>query len=126
MRELYERGDVLQLILSDANTEHIGSVLRARGLDDVFASSGPLAPHVNAVTSNPAFFDELGRLHIAPFHSSPPGCARCPPNLCKGVVMKKILQNLPEDRPRIIYVGDGMGDLCSSMLLGYALRMIPF
>ena len=46
-----------QRILSDANTEYIGSILRSRpSLSDAFT----------VVETNPASFDEAGRLHIDP------------------------------------------------------------
>ncbi|KAF9096869.1 hypothetical protein BGX29_008415, partial [Mortierella sp. GBA35] len=71
-------------ILSDANTFYIDCILKAHGLDRVFSK----------IITNPAHFDDQGRLHVARFHGldkPPHNCPLpCQLNLCKG----KELQNL--------------------------------
>ena len=96
-----------QRILSDANSVYISTILEARGLSDA----------VPVVVTNPAAFDDEGRLHIKPLvpKELPHACPRCPPNLCKGAVLESWLEEL---RPRrCIYVGDGGGDFCPATRL---------
>lgn len=57
--------------------------------------------------SNPARFDDEGRLHIEAFHQHH-GCPLCPSNLCKGLVLSELLHS----HDRVAYVGDGAGDFC--------------
>ena len=62
-------------ILSDANTFFIDTILKSNGLQAI-----------GTVVSNPAAFDEHGRLLIQPFHTDPhPADSTSPPNLCKGL-----------------------------------------
>ena len=71
---LIEKGVEVR-ILSDANTLFIETILRKNGLDAI-----------RTIVSNPAAFDEQGRLRIKPYHTDPhPGTSRSPPNLCKGI-----------------------------------------
>lgn len=44
------------------------------------------------------------------------GCPLCPPNLCKGAALRR----LRVERPfaRVVYAGDGAGDLCPALSLG--------
>jgi hypothetical protein len=52
-------------------------------------------------------------LVIEPFYSGPAhGCPNlCGTNMCKGREINNILAT--ENRPRIIYVGDGKNDFCA-------------
>lgn len=96
-----------QRILSDANTVYIQTILEARGLADAFTK----------VETNPAHFDAAGRLHIEPHqpdgrpHDSPD----CPPNLCKGTVLARWLEELQPST--CVYIGDGGGDFCPATRL---------
>lgn len=96
-----------QRILSDANTVYISSILEGRGL----------AADVSTVETNPAAFDDAGRLRIRPHQPAglPHGCALCPANLCKGAVLDTWLAELAPSR--CIYVGDGGGDFCPATRL---------
>ncbi|XP_062217305.1 inorganic pyrophosphatase 2-like [Phragmites australis] len=112
-------------ILSDANTFFIDTILAHHGL----------AGYFSAIDTNPAHVDAAGRLRIRPyheFHASAPGhgCAlpTCPPNMCKGKVMERILLHLQEEasagaatakrrRRAVVYLGDGRGDYCPSLKL---------
>lgn len=134
------------LILSDANTWYISVILEFLGLEDLFASGGiisnvgewqktetPLASHANEI------------LRIKPFHRDAHFCPKCPPNLCKGLALKQLLArrhrqkiNYPDvntiplnnvshrneltldklSTERILYVGDGRGDVCPCNFLG--------
>lgn len=104
--EILMKNNYEQKILSDANSIFIKHVLngRRKGLH-----------YFNEVVTNPAYFDEKGRLRIGPFHLKEHGCKRCPTNMCKGKVIEEwVASNMYN---RIIYVGDGSGDYCPAMFL---------
>jgi pyridoxal phosphate phosphatase PHOSPHO2 len=98
-----------QHIVSDANAVFIAEILRARGIEGLFAS----------VHTNGAAW-EGERLRVTPHQalatstSGPHGCQLCPPNLCKG----NVIDSIPLGGTRIAYVGDGSGDLCAALRLG--------
>ncbi|KAF8036379.1 hypothetical protein BT93_C2176 [Corymbia citriodora subsp. variegata] len=81
------------------------------------------------IVTNPAFVDAEGRLNIVPFHdsaSTPHGCNLCPPNMCKGLVLKRIQAADSEFRKRrYIYLGDGKGDYCPCLRLGAQDFVVP-
>ena len=114
IRALHAAG-ATQFILSDANSLYIGSYLAAHGLAHCFA----------AVKTNPAAVGEGGRVAVAPYHARPPGCPRCPVNLCKGRVLEEELRALAAGAGagaggavKWLYVGDGGGDACPCLRLG--------
>ncbi|KAG8070253.1 hypothetical protein GUJ93_ZPchr0006g41320 [Zizania palustris] len=110
-------------VLSDANAIFVDTVLEHHGLEGYFS----------AVDTNPAFVDGDGRLRVLPYHgfhgpsAAGHGCAlpTCPPNMCKGKVMERIMEeSLPSDSGgdapaarRVVYLGDGRGDYCPSLKL---------
>ncbi|XVF26957.1 hypothetical protein REPUB_Repub14bG0065100 [Reevesia pubescens] len=107
-------------IVSDANMFFIETILEHHGLREYFSE----------INTNPGFVDEEGRLRIFPHHDftkSPHGCEHpCPPNMCKGVVIKRIQASLSmEEKKTIIYLGDGLGDFCPSLKLGDGDYLMP-
>ncbi|KAK9706506.1 hypothetical protein RND81_07G130600 [Saponaria officinalis] len=73
-------------VISDDNTFFIETVLTHLGLGDCFSEINP----------NPSYVDDKGRLRILPHHRdfvnlSHSCCNPCPPNMCKGDVIKRIL-----------------------------------
>ncbi|XP_040377165.1 inorganic pyrophosphatase 2-like [Oryza brachyantha] len=110
-------------VLSDANAFFVGAVLEHHGL----------AGYFSAVDTNPAFVDGDGRLRILPYHdfhapAAGHGCTlpTCPPNMCKGKVMERIVDEIScgggggkpaARRRRVVYLGDGRGDYCPSLKL---------
>jgi pyridoxal phosphate phosphatase PHOSPHO2 len=97
-------------IVSDANTFFIEELLRLKGLREC----------IDGIITNPAFFDEHGRLHIERMTkpSDPPhGCllGTCAPNICKGKEIK--LLTLKNAYDVMVYVGDGRNDYCPSTKL---------
>ncbi|XP_065840245.1 pyridoxal phosphate phosphatase PHOSPHO2-like [Oscarella lobularis] len=91
------------LLISDANRVFIDTILSAHGLDAAF----------DKIYTNPAEFDESGRLRVSYHHTH--ACKRCPKNLCKGTVLKDYLKDVSYAKK--IYVGDGKGDVCPCLLL---------
>uniref|UniRef100_A0A0E0JXJ9 Phosphatase n=1 Tax=Oryza punctata TaxID=4537 RepID=A0A0E0JXJ9_ORYPU len=114
-------------VLSDANAFFIDAVLDHHGL----------ASYFSAVDTNPATVDADGRLRILPYHDFPGhGCplATCPPNMCKGKVMERIIDEIscggggggaPAARRRVVYLGDGRGDYCPSLKLTMMDYVMP-
>ena len=91
------------IVLSDANDLFINLVLESNNISHMFKN----------VFSNPAKFDEQGSVSINHYHSH--SCDRCPANLCKGTVLKTFTQERMYSR--IIYFGDGRGDVCPCLSL---------
>lgn len=118
IKSAYSAGCELRVV-SDANQFFIETILDNLGIRGCFSE----------INTNPSYIDEEqqtggGRLRIKPFATSPHGCnGVCPPNMCKGVVIDRILSQNPEKR--IIYLGDGAGDYCPSLRLrqGYDVVM---
>lgn len=101
-------------ILSDANRFFIETILKHLELQSYFSE----------IETNPGYVedddDDQGvRVRIKPHHDfnkAPHGCnGVCPPNMCKGFVMKRLLSQ--EHEKTFIYLGDGTGDYCPSLKL---------
>ena len=106
IRETAHAG-VSQHIVSDANSLYIKAFLKARDLAPLFAS----------IATNPATISAEGCIMIAPAvpRETPHACPLCPPNLCKGGVIRA--RGWATDSGRTIYIGDGGGDECPSRAL---------
>lgn len=106
-------------VLSDANAFFIDTVLDHHGLRGCFTE----------VNTNPSRVDADGRLRIGPYHAAPHGCGvgTCPPNMCKGQVLDRILREAAAGggRKRVIYLGDGRGDYCPSLRLAREDFVMP-
>eukprot|EP00262_Sarcandra_glabra_P011575 TRINITY_DN2807_c0_g1_i1.p1 TRINITY_DN2807_c0_g1~~TRINITY_DN2807_c0_g1_i1.p1 ORF type:complete len:287 (-),score=52.32 TRINITY_DN2807_c0_g1_i1:38-898(-) len=106
-------------IVSDANLFFIETILKHHGLNDYFTE----------INTNPSFVDEDGKLRILPYHdftTSPHGCNLCPPNMCKGLIMEKIIPlELAKQKKQFIYLGDGVGDFCPSLKLREGDHVMP-
>ncbi|XP_019107434.2 inorganic pyrophosphatase 2 isoform X2 [Beta vulgaris subsp. vulgaris] len=104
-------------IVSDANLFFIETILEHLGLSDYFSE----------INTNPGYVDEEGRLRILPHHDftkSSHGCTNpCPPNMCKGMVIKRLL--CKHGNKKFIYLGDGLGDYCPSLRLREGDYVMP-
>ncbi|KAL7100077.1 hypothetical protein ACP275_09G126000 [Erythranthe tilingii] len=103
-------------IVSDANMFFIETILDHLGIRNCFSE----------INSNPSYVNGEGRLIISPyvdFLTSPHGCNLCPPNMCKGMIIKRIQAN--EGNKKMIYLGDGVGDFCPSLKLKEGDFMMP-
>ncbi|XP_010519213.1 PREDICTED: inorganic pyrophosphatase 2-like [Tarenaya hassleriana] len=107
-------------IVSDANTFFIETILEHLEIKDLFSE----------INTNPGFVDQHGRLRISPYHDfteSSHGCSRCPPNMCKALIIERIQASLTKEgkKKKIIYLGDGAGDYCPSLKLGDEDYVMP-
>ncbi|KAK7271954.1 hypothetical protein RJT34_28255 [Clitoria ternatea] len=96
-------------IVSDANTFFIDTILKHLEIRECFSG----------INTNPGYVNEEGRLMILPYHDfnkCPHGCALCPQNMCKGLIIDGIRESIREEK-RFIYLGDGVGDYCPSLRL---------
>ena len=109
------------VIISDANTLFIETILKQNGLDSLFNMP-------TNIYTNYAKFDQTGRLQITPLNQiyNKDGkafqCATnlCTANICKGLIFKNLVKNLkPEQTGQMpnIYVGDGNNDYCPGLVL---------
>eukprot|EP00771_Trimastix_marina_P002240 gnl/Trimastix_PCT/3361.p1 GENE.gnl/Trimastix_PCT/3361~~gnl/Trimastix_PCT/3361.p1 ORF type:complete len:255 (-),score=31.21 gnl/Trimastix_PCT/3361:231-995(-) len=94
-------------IVSDANTFFIDTFLKAHGWDS----------WVSHIVTNPSHVAPEGCLVIEPFvpTSLPHGCPLCQPNICKGAIVEPWVREAAW--ARVLYVGDGRGDLCPCLRL---------
>jgi len=140
------------VIISDANTFFIQTILQAYGFGHLFKD--------HQIYTNPAHFDDQGRCRVCYHHNQaqqiglqhkrndspnthqsptpipvaveiPPSqpsssphphqqqmqqehkCERCPKNMCKGMIFDAVKNRHPDSR--VIYLGDGAGDLCPAL-----------
>eukprot|EP00741_Cyanophora_paradoxa_P022686 tig00021493_g21909.t1 len=117
LRESHARGFELRII-SDANTNFIDTICRHYGVAELFSH----------VYTNPAHLESSGRgpLRVRPYHAPelpPHGCPLCPPNLCKGSIVRSILAE--GSWARIVYLGDGGGDFCPATCLRECDLLLP-
>jgi pyridoxal phosphate phosphatase PHOSPHO2 len=100
---------VEQKILSDANSLYIREFLEFHQLSAYFSDI-----HTNPATV--AGDGGLVRLAPAVPPDAPHGCPLCPPNLCKGAVLRG-WRTAAAAGQRFFYVGDGGGDVCACLQL---------
>lgn len=105
-------------ILSDANDFYIDTILKHHNLDGHFTSIV-----TNYANVRETIDDHMVRIFPYQGAETPHHCERCPPNLCKGSVFDKWINIDYGDSfgtstaPRIIYIGDGGGDICPAAKL---------
>ncbi|CAN7035230.1 hypothetical protein IGI04_032334 [Brassica rapa subsp. trilocularis] len=107
-------------IVSDANTFFIETIVEHLGISEYFSE----------INTNPGVVDEQGRLRISPYHDftkSSHGCSRCPPNMCKSLIIERIQASFTKEgnKMKMIYLGDGAGDYCPSLRLKAEDYMMP-
>lgn len=118
LQNLHKSGRFDVIIVSDANTFFIETVLNRHGLGNC----------VKKIYSNSAFFDEHGCLQIHEYHWQE-FCDISAKNMCKGHILKQYLKQTYQNEgirySRINYAGDGQNDLCPSLKLLEADRIFP-
>ncbi|EFN80840.1 pyridoxal phosphate phosphatase PHOSPHO2 [Harpegnathos saltator] len=105
------------IIISDSNSLFINWWLQSKKLEHT----------VSRVFTNPAQFDEDGRLKVDMYHMQR-SCDLSSMNLCKGkILMDFISEKHAQDvyYDRIVYIGDGKNDLCPILRLSEADLACP-
>ncbi|CAL1706843.1 unnamed protein product [Somion occarium] len=99
------------LCLSNANSVFIPTILKEKGLEDLFEE----------ITTNPAEWDPSGLLKLrrridpsGPQHNCKVGCS---PNMCKGEELDSFLARHLPAFDRVVYIGDGSNDFCPILRL---------
>lgn len=104
LRRLSHVPEMEMSIISDANCFFITEWLDAHGIRTYFQH----------IFTNSATVLDSGELRVLPFEHQTE-CDNCPVNLCKGGVIRKLMADGKYNR--IIYVGDGLNDLCPILQL---------
>lgn len=99
--------DAKFIIVSDANAVFIREPLENANLFGLFEK----------IFTNPATFDDQGRLNMTPF-TEQTSCKLCRKNLCKGDVLRRFIKESSTTYSFIAYVGDGPNDFCPMLTLG--------
>lgn len=97
-------------IVSDSNSEFINACLKSSDAIDLF--SGGIYTNLGVVKN-----EEV--IQVVPYtaaNDAPHTCPSCPSNLCKGVVLKNLMERSIGPF-RIVYVGDGSNDFCAALQL---------
>ena len=105
-RLVHEDDSADAIILSDSNTVFIRLILDECKVSEMFQE----------VITNPAHFEEDGRLKVE--HLCSHSCALCKhsPNICKTQVLQEYRRQ-HDQYSRVVYVGDGRGDFCPAINL---------
>jgi len=109
MMNFLEQHSAEIIIISDSNSIFISELLEASNL----------SRYVKKVFTNPAAFNELGKLVIKPFtHQTE--CPLSGPNMCKGKILDDYISSRKQEGVNfssIFYAGDGTNDFCPMMRL---------
>jgi len=120
MVELFENLNMEKvdiIIISDANSVFIDHILETNGRKNLFHS----------VFTNPAFFDENGRLSLEGYHVQD-HCTLSTKNLCKGQILEDFITARRLDGIKyslVGYIGDGMNDFCPGLKLSEVDLFFP-
>lgn len=109
MMTILEKQSADIIIISDSNSVFISELLDRAGLHKC----------IKKVFTNPAHFDEAGKLMVQPFtHQTE--CRLSRPNMCKGKILEDYIKSRNgegEDFSVIAYAGDGVNDFCPMLRL---------
>ncbi|KAM3325094.1 hypothetical protein P3S67_000218 [Capsicum chacoense] len=100
-------------IVSDANLFFVETILEHSRIKDFFSE----------INTNPSYVDDEGKLRIRSYHDFDHKCNNpCPPNRCKGLVTERmqaasLAMEGNNNKKRMIYLGEGAGDFCPSLVL---------
>jgi len=104
--KLKAEGKTSFLCLSNANEVFINTILKSKGLENLF----------DEIITNRAEWDASGLLKLrrrvdpnGPQHSCKVGCS---PNMCKGEELENFFSRHESTYDRVIYIGDGSNDFC--------------
>lgn len=97
------------IIISDANSVFIDHILSFHGLKE----------KINRVFTNPAKFNDEGRLEIEMYHVQD-SCSLSTVNLCKGQILESYVEERMKENimfTHVAFIGDGQNDFCPSLRL---------
>jgi len=94
------------IIISDSNSVFIEHILKERKVDHL----------VDRVFTNPATWNEEGKLVIQPYHHQET-CTLSTKNLCKGQILEDYISSSGASFSFVCYIGDGKNDFCPSLRL---------
>ena len=104
-----DRSKAESIIISDANSLFIEHILKVNKLEDKF----------DRVFTNPAKFNQEGRLEIQMYHVQDT-CSLSTVNLCKGQILEAYIEERANSNVRfthVAFIGDGQNDFCPSLRL---------
>lgn len=101
IKRIHENSDTSAAIASDANSLYIEACLASKSLGNNFFEAG--------IFTNQATIDN-GQIKVTPFASGHE-CSRCPLNMCKGEILRKLVAKKYQGWT-IVYTGDGGNDFC--------------
>uniref|UniRef100_A0A336N4H3 CSON006288 protein n=1 Tax=Culicoides sonorensis TaxID=179676 RepID=A0A336N4H3_CULSO len=96
------------VIISDSNSVFIDTW-----------NKGRISEYLTEIYTNPAHFDDEGRLLIKPYHHQT-YCSLSSENLCKGQIMEDFIADRKKNGVTfnsVFYVGDGRNDICPMLRL---------
>lgn len=104
-------------IASDSNTSFIHDCIQSRGLSPSVHFQAGIFTNVANVLH---YEGNRSKLVVTPYSQAvreTHNCHRCQSNICKSLVVKRILARYKRRINRIIYVGDGFNDFCAAVTL---------
>lgn len=112
-----DRAKAESIIISDANSMFIEHILKVNKLEDKF----------DRVFTNPAKFNDDGRLEIEMYHVQDT-CSLSTINLCKGQILQDYIKERAKNNVRfthVAFIGDGQNDFCPSLRLSQKDFVFP-
>jgi len=83
-------------------------------------NQGRIASFVSEIFTNPAKFEDNGRLSLKPYHHQTE-CSLSSENLCKGQILEDFIERRKaqgQTYESVYYIGDGRNDICPMLRLG--------
>jgi pyridoxal phosphate phosphatase PHOSPHO2 len=112
-----DRTKAESIIISDANSMFIEHILKVNKLEDKF----------DRVFTNPAKFNDDGRLEIEMYHVQDT-CSLSTINLCKGQILQDYIKERSNNNvhfTHVAFIGDGQNDFCPSLRLSQKDFVFP-
>jgi pyridoxal phosphate phosphatase PHOSPHO2 len=132
LRLIRDAPHAVSAIISDANSLYIEAVLRENWLLDAFEAGIQTNPAaiVAATGLGDDSCDASGcvtrRISVSPFCPTlhtPHNCATCSANMCKGELVRELMEKYRD--ATFVYVGDGGNDLCGCRQLPRGSHALP-
>ncbi|XP_035689759.1 pyridoxal phosphate phosphatase PHOSPHO2-like [Branchiostoma floridae] len=104
------------MVVSGANVMFIEATLKAHNVEQA----------VNKIYSNHGRVDDEGRMHVWAYHKHQ--CTICTADICKGALLSEYVKEQAQKGvtyTKVVYVGDGVNDLCPCKGLGPSDVVMP-